>query len=99
MLGRAALGRILSDLAPGGVYLAAPVTWGAGGLLHHRFTLTAACAEAVCFLWHCPEGRPWLPLTTTLPCGVRTFLDHLRQKTQAAAAALPTHPRPPGYPR
>src|SRR3954470_7118444 len=40
MLGRAALGRILSDLAPGGVYLAAPVTWGAGGLLHHRFTLT-----------------------------------------------------------
>ncbi len=26
-------------LAPGGVYLAAPVTRGAGGLLHHRFTL------------------------------------------------------------
>src|SRR3954452_13464168 len=29
---------------------------------------------AVCFLWHCPAGRPGLPLTTTLPCGVRTFL-------------------------
>jgi hypothetical protein len=29
-----------SDLAPGGVYLAAWVTPGAGGLLHHRFTLT-----------------------------------------------------------
>src|SRR6188472_2527119 len=28
------------DLAPGGVYRAAPVTRGAGGLLHHRFTLT-----------------------------------------------------------
>jgi hypothetical protein len=28
------------DLAPGGVYLAAWVTPGAGGLLHHRFTLT-----------------------------------------------------------
>ena len=28
------------DLAPGGVYLAAAVTCGAGGLLHHRFTLT-----------------------------------------------------------
>ena len=27
-------------LAPGGVYRATPVTWGAGGLLHHRFTLT-----------------------------------------------------------
>ena len=29
------------DLAPGGVYRATPVTWDAGGLLHHRFTLTA----------------------------------------------------------
>jgi hypothetical protein len=29
------------DLAPGGVYRAARVTPGAGGLLHHRFTLTA----------------------------------------------------------
>src|SRR4051812_48474360 len=29
---------------------------------------------AVCFLWHCPAGHPGLPLATTLPCGVRTFL-------------------------
>jgi hypothetical protein len=29
---------------------------------------------AVCSLWHCPAGHPGLPLTTTLPCGVRTFL-------------------------
>src|SRR5699024_12575149 len=29
------------DLAPGGVYRAAPVTRGAGALLPHRFTLTA----------------------------------------------------------
>jgi len=75
MLGRAALGRILSDLAPGGVYLAAPVTWGAGGLLHHRFTLTAPGGAAVCFLWHCPAGLPGWALPTTLPCGARTFLD------------------------
>ena len=63
-------------LAPGGVYLATPVTRDAGGLLPHRFTLTAAAetATAVCFLWHCPAGHPGLPLTTTLPCGVRTFL-------------------------
>jgi len=40
-LGRAALGRSLSGLAPGGVYLATPVTWGAGGLLHHLFTLAS----------------------------------------------------------
>ena len=38
---RAALGRFLSDLAPGGVCRAARVTSGAGGLLLHRFTLTA----------------------------------------------------------
>jgi len=31
-----------SDLAPGGVYRAAPVTRGAGALLPHRFTLTGA---------------------------------------------------------
>jgi hypothetical protein len=39
-LGRAALKRVLSGLAPGGVYLAFPVTREAGGLLHRRFTLT-----------------------------------------------------------
>src|SRR5690606_4983023 len=39
-LGRAALEHALSDLAPGGVYLATPVTRRAGGLLHHPFTLT-----------------------------------------------------------
>ena len=42
-LGRAALKRVLSGLAPGGVYLAFPVTREAGGLLHHRFTLTCPC--------------------------------------------------------
>ena len=29
---------------------------------------------AVCSLWHCPAGHPGLLLTTTLPCGARTFL-------------------------
>ena len=32
----------LFDLAPGGVYLAGRITPTAGGLLHHRFTLTTA---------------------------------------------------------
>ncbi len=49
-LGRAALERLRNrtpgsaafDLAPGGVYRAAPVTRGAGALLPHRFTLTGA---------------------------------------------------------
>src|SRR5690242_1348929 len=66
------------DLAPGGVYRAARITPGAGGLLHHRFTLTPGPAEtwpgAVCSLWHCPAGRPGSVLPTTLPCGARTFL-------------------------
>jgi hypothetical protein len=61
------------DLAPGGVYRAAAVTCGAGGLLHHRFTLTPRCG-AVCFLWHYPAGHPGSALPTTLPCGARTFL-------------------------
>src|SRR5262249_40453313 len=33
------------DLAPGGVYRAARITPGAGGLLHHRFTLAPARPE------------------------------------------------------
>ena len=62
----------LLGLAPGGVYLAIPVTWDAGGLLHRRFTLTRC--RAVCFLWHCPAGHPGWALPTTLLCGARTFL-------------------------
>jgi hypothetical protein len=76
------------DLAPGGVYRAAAVTCGAGGLLHHRFTLTPADAGAVCFLWHCPAGHPGSALPTTLPCGARTFLTRLAP----GATARPTHP-------
>jgi hypothetical protein len=42
-----------------------------GALLPHRFTLAArsAAAEgaAVCFLWHCPWGRPRRALPGTVP--------------------------------
>ena len=104
-IGRAALDRSRRerrsplDLAPGGVYRAAAVTCGAGGLLHHRFTLAPAAAEAVCFLWHCPAGRPGSALPTTLSCGARTFLTGLAP----GATARPTHPQlriraPPGQP-
>ncbi len=41
---------------------------------------------AVCFLWHFPEGHPWWMLSTTLPCGARTFLP----QTMLRAAAQPT---------
>ena len=83
-LGRAALKRALSGLAPGGVYLAFPVTREAGGLLHHRFTLTCfvplsniGATQAVCSLWHWPAGYPEWALPTTLLCGARTFLEPL----------------------
>lgn len=46
-LGRAALDRALSGLAPGGVYRAVPVTRHAGGLLHRLFTLTARAGRGL----------------------------------------------------
>jgi len=79
-------------LASGGVCRATPVTRGAGGLLHRRFTLTSAGAEAVCFLWHCPAGHPGWALPTTVLCEVRTFLD---PGTQAEV----TRPERPGRDR
>jgi hypothetical protein len=69
----------LLGLAPGGVYPAAPVARDAGGLLHHRFTLTRTPTEVGAAgglsLWHCPASYPGWGLPTTLPCGARTFLD------------------------
>ena len=44
-------------------------------------------AQAVCFLWHFPSGRPdWL-LASTLPCGARTFLGGTL-RPQVAQSAL-----------
>lgn len=89
-LGRAALERALSGLAPGGVYRADPVARIAGGLLHHPFTLTSSTEvdEAVCFLWHCPAGRPGWLLATTTPCGARTFLDTAEAVTQPSGRLI-----------
>src|SRR3712207_766792 len=49
-----------------------------------------AHALAVCSLWHCPAGRPGSLLTTTLPCGARTFLGD--GVSPADATAQPTRP-------
>jgi len=66
----------LACLAPGGVYTAEVVTYPAGALLPHRFTLTwHQCAGRFTFCCTNPAGHPGLPLTTTPLCGVRTFLD------------------------
>ena len=76
--------RLLSDLAPNEVYIAEMLTHPAGGLLHHRFTLTVF--TAVYFLLHCLAGCPEWLLATVLLCGARTFLGI------SAATVLPTHP-------
>jgi hypothetical protein len=68
------------DLAPSGVSQAAPVTWNAGALLPHRFTLPCAARQAwkpsgVYFLLHFPASYLDWPLASTLPFGAPTFLD------------------------
>ena len=73
--------------------------WGLPGHLRHRrcrCALTAPfhpdlVAEAVYFLLHFPADRSGLLLATTVPCGVRTFLDP-RLPVQRWFAV----PRPPG---
>ena len=80
-------------LAPDGVYLAADVTTGAGGLLHHRFTLTSS-RLAVYFLLHVPAGHPGWALPTVLPCGVRTFLDTRVPRSPDRLAAFSVRERP-----
>ena len=62
-------------------------------------------AVAVCFLWHCPAGHPGSVLPTTLPCGVRTFLEpaHLARAATVWPTPLAPHSTPfrasPGPPR
>ena len=40
----------------------------------HPYPLSLATQRAVSFLWHCPAARADWSLTSTLPCGARTFL-------------------------
>src|SRR6478735_7249288 len=67
-------GRVIAPLgvAPGGACLAAHVSAGAGGLLHHRFTLASPSEDgaAVCSLLRFPSGFPVraLPGTLALRC-------------------------------
>ena len=56
-----------------------PCRHDAGGLLPHRFTLTAGVSgefspEAVSFLCHFPSAFAAWDFPSVLPCGVRTFL-------------------------
>ena len=55
--------------------------------------------RAVCFLWHFPAGLPGLPLATTLPCGVRTFLDGRNRRGRPADSSAPHESSPSRSPR
>src|SRR5687767_14697857 len=79
----------LLDLAPGGVYRATPVTRCAV-VSYTAVSPLPVRALAVCSLWHCPAGHPGSLLTTTLPCGARTFLGG--GVSPADATAQPTRP-------
>ena len=63
-----------------------------GELLPHLFTLTPipdVSGGAVYFLWHFPwDHSPW-PLTSTLPCGARTFLEPPESMIWEARDCLP----------
>ena len=65
------------------------VTVRDGGLLLHRFTLTANPGlwpefGAVYFLWHFPSPHGAWALPSTLLCGVRTFLNGKSHSSPAA---------------
>ncbi len=81
------------DLAPGGVYRAAAVTCGAGGLLHHRFTLTAGPRPKPgpgggLFSVALSRGSPRVGVTDH-PALWSPDLPH---RTCPGATARPTHP-------
>jgi len=84
----------LRGLAPSGVCRAKPVTWPAGALLPHRFTLTRrpagkpTCHRAVYSLLHCPGPHGRWVLPTTVSCGARTFLCQPREQSRDSQRPL-----------
>jgi hypothetical protein len=78
-------------LAPGGVCRAITVTSDAVRSYRTVSPLPVLPREpsAVCFLWHCPAGRPDRHLAGTMPCGAPTFLSPANR----AATTRPTHRR------
>ena len=69
-----------------------PCCQGCGALLPHRFALArgiSLLARAVCFLWHCPWGRPRRPLAGTAFPWSPDF-PPTRVQPPASAAARPS---------
>ena len=108
-LGRAALERSRRrtrvrpfDLAPGGVYRAAPVTWGAGGLLHRRFTLAPSKSqERFVFCGTVPRVTPGgrYPPPCSSESGLSsTVLAHRRDRLADSSAVIISHLHRHGIP-
>ncbi len=79
-------------LAPGGVYRATPITRGAGGLLHHRFTLTCARLRAIGGLFSVALSFGSLRLAVSQHPALRSP-DLPRRRRSVAAVTWPTHRR------
>lgn len=80
----------LLDLAPGGGCLAARIAANAGGLLHHRFTLTLAEAKAHCFCG--PSDRSLHPGISPAPCPVEYGLSSIPWRRGATGPRSPDQP-------
>jgi hypothetical protein len=78
------------DLAPGGVYRAAQVTLGAGGLLHHRFTLTPVTGGGLLSV-ALSRGSPRVGVTDH-PALRSPDLPRRACQSRRDAAARPAHP-------
>lgn len=77
----------LFGLAPDGVCRACRVAAASGGLLPHRFTLTAQSRAAVCFLWRCPRVAP--PGCYPASCPVEPGLSSPGQRPAATVCPAP----------
>src|SRR6185437_8082176 len=86
-----------SDLAPGGVYRATRVTSRAGGLLHHRFTLTAGRrktgTDGGLFSVALSRGSPRVGVTHHLALWSPDLPRHPRWDDAAARPARPPYHR------
>jgi|HubBroStandDraft_1064217.scaffolds.fasta_scaffold605266_1 hypothetical protein len=85
------------DLAPGGVYRAAQVTLGAGGLLHHRFTLTSGPAGGGLFSVALSRGSPRVGVTDHPALRSPDLPRHVPQRERDAAARPARPPLCQGY--
>ncbi len=85
----------LLGLAPGGACLAAPVTWCAGELLPHRFTLASHNVWAVCSLLRLP--RVTTPGRYPAPCPAESGLSSPKGRGRLAdsSRSIRSYGQPP----